>query len=74
MNVVKIVIHTLMLLCKTPVLLVIFLTGRSRGARTFRRELLAAGMEPEQAEQLTRMYKNVLLPYLKELPIVRMKK
>lgn len=62
MNWAKIVVYGMVLVVKTPVLLVVFLNGRRVGARAFEQELIRAGMDPEQATDLKETYKRMFLP------------
>lgn len=60
MYVAKIVAHALVLSAKIPGLLLRIGFHKRRGSRTFRNELIEAGVDPEQAEELTRTYRSIV--------------
>lgn len=73
MNTVKIITYALVLIAKFPGLLIRLVYNKRQGARTFRKELIHAGIAPEQAEELTRHYKAIV-PEWKELLRYRVKR
>ncbi|WP_274361436.1 hypothetical protein [Paenibacillus thermotolerans] len=60
MNVAKIVAYALVLIVKMPGTLLSIGFHKRRGSRTFRNELIHAGVDPAQAEELTRMYRSIV--------------
>lgn len=62
MHMAKIIVQTASLACKAPGLLISFYYQRRIGARTFRRELLQAGIAAEWADELTDCYKTMVVP------------
>lgn len=66
MNVAKIIAYAFVLIAKMPGLLLKIVFYKRRGSRTFRNELIHAGIDPAQAEELTQMYRSIV-PEWKEL-------
>lgn len=57
---VRILVSVLVLVGKTPGLLLSLVYRRRVGARTFRHQLLRAGLRPEDADELTLCYRKLL--------------
>ncbi|WP_156157868.1 hypothetical protein [Gordoniibacillus kamchatkensis] len=62
MPMLKIFAHLAAIVCKTPGLLIRYYYHRRIGARTFRQELLKAGIAPGKADELTASYKSMFVP------------
>jgi hypothetical protein len=66
MEIIRIAGAAAVLLGKAPALLIWLLYQRRAGLRAFRRQLLQAGIRPDHADELTAVYRSLLLPSWKQ--------
>lgn len=67
MNVVKLILSVLLLVCKVPGLFISFFYHRRIGVQAFERELRKNGISAREAAELAEIYKRMVFPGIKRM-------